>query len=59
MRRIPIKPKMLPPYPPIPTAFNLCMSVEEQIWWLKKELDSMRNELTEKGYLDPIESEDE
>lgn len=43
------------PTPPIPTAFDCCISVEEQVMWLKKELEDMRNELTEKGYLDPVE----
>ena len=59
MRRCHFGPKLLPPYPPIPTAFNLCMSTEEQIWWLKKELDNMRTELTEKGYLDPVVNDEE
>lgn len=47
------------PAPPIPTAFNTCISVEEQVLWLRRELEDMRNELTEKGYLDPVESDEE
>lgn len=47
------------PSPPIPTAFDPGISVEEQVLWLHKEVEDMRNELTEKGYLDPVESDEE
>lgn len=53
------KPPIILPTPPIPTAFDTCISVEEQIMWLHKELDAMRTELTEKGYLDPVDDDEE
>lgn len=46
-RRVPI-----PPGPPIPTAFDLCVSVEEQIHFLWDRVKKLEAKLAEK---DPVE----
>lgn len=39
------------PGPPIPTAFELCISVEEQLWFLYEYVKKLRDDLEEAGLL--------
>lgn len=35
----------IPPGPPIPTAFDMCVSVEEQILWLHEKVKDLENRI--------------
>lgn len=43
--------KNMPPTAPIPTAFNSCISVEEQLCWIAQFLITLRQDMEDAGVI--------
>lgn len=47
----------IPPYPPIPTAFDLCVSVEEQLCYISWQISDLTQRLEDAGVIPPKNEE--
>lgn len=43
--------KNMPPTGPIPTAFNSCISIEEQLCWIAQFLIKLRQDMEDAGVI--------
>lgn len=47
----------IPPCPPIPTAFDMCVSVEEQLFYISHQIADLTQRLEDAGVIPPKEEE--
>lgn len=47
----------IPPGPPIPTAFDLCVSVEEQLCYISWQIADLTQRLEDAGVIQPKNEE--
>lgn len=47
----------IPPCPPIPTAFDMCVSVEEQLFYISHQIADLTQRLEDAGVIPTKEEE--
>lgn len=50
-------PNRIPPGPPIPTAFDMCVSVEEQLFYISHQISDLTQRLEDAGVIPPKDEE--